>query len=133
MTTNTLYTVQEVARLLHVSDDTVRRQIREGDLEAILIGTTPKGRPRYRIAADIVEQKLSQSTAAAPSALDRFRDLFAGLGDNEREELLEKAIQWARERTPEPHRPQGKELSREELAGKLSPTAKGLLEAARRK
>ncbi len=131
MTTNTLYTVQEVARLLHVSDDTVRRQIREGDLEAVRIGTTPKGRPRYRIAAEVVEQKLGQSSAA-PSALERFRELFAGLEDEAREELLEKAIHWARERTPEPKGSHGEVLRKEDLAGRLTPRGKALLEATRK-
>ena len=133
MTTTTLYTVQEVARLLHVSDDTVRRQIREGDLEAIRIGTTPKGRPRYRIHADVVEQKLSQSTAAPVSAIDRFREVFAHLDDTEREELIEKAIQWARTRTPEPTGSRGQALSAQEIENRLSPRAKQLLEAAKRR
>ena len=131
MTTNTLYTVQEVARLLHVSDDTVRRQIREGDLEAVRIGTTPKGRPRYRIAAEVVEQKLGQSSTA-PSALERLRELFAGLDDADREELLQKAIHWARERTLEPESSQGEVMSKEDLAGHLTPRGKALLDAARK-
>lgn len=131
MTITTLYTVQEVARLLHVSDDTVRRQIREGDLEAIRIGTTPKGRPRYRIHADVVEQKLSQSTAAPVSALDRFREVFAALEDGEREELLEKAILWARARTPVPTGTRSQTLTPEEIESRLSPKAKQLLAAAK--
>ena len=35
-----LLTVQEVARILHVSDDTVRRQIKEGDLPAVRADAT---------------------------------------------------------------------------------------------
>ncbi|BDP41440.1 hypothetical protein DAETH_14090 [Deinococcus aetherius] len=124
-----MFTVPQVARLLHISDDTVRRQIREGDLEAIRIGTTPKGRPRYRILSTVVEQKLKQSTLSQSSALDRLREAFAPLTDEQKEELIERAIQWARAQTPdEPDdTPRLPEQTREEIARRLNPRAKKLL------
>lgn len=130
-----LFTVPQVARLLHVSDDTVRRQIKEGDLEAVRIGTTPKGRPRYRIPSAAVEQKLRQSTLSQPSALDRLREVFAPLTDEQKEELIERAIQWARAQMPdEPDdTPRLPALTKEEIAQRLSPGAKQLLEQLRNK
>lgn len=96
----TLLTVSEAAKLLHISDDTVRRQIKEGDLEAIQIGTTPKGRPRYRIPKAAVEHKLRPRVPVETPALDQLREVFSVLSDQEREELIEQAIRWAREKAP---------------------------------
>ncbi|SMB81269.1 helix-turn-helix domain-containing protein [Deinococcus hopiensis] len=96
-----LLTVPEAARLLHVSDDTVRRQIREGDLGAVRIGTTPTGRPRYRIPAAVVEARLGRSTLQAPSAAERLQAAFAVLTEDQQEALLTQAINWARAQAPE--------------------------------
>ena len=117
-----LLTVSEAARLLHVSDDTVRRQIREGDLEAIQIGTTPTGRPRYRIPKAAVEDRLRRRVPVATPALDRLREVFSVLSEEEREELIERAIKWARSQRPdEPEdRPRLPEPTKEEIARKFS-------------
>ncbi|WP_102126042.1 helix-turn-helix domain-containing protein [Deinococcus planocerae] len=116
-----LLTVTEVARLLHVSDDTVRRQIREGDLEAIQIGTTPTGRPRYRVPKAAVDARLGRRVPVATPSLDRLREVFSVLSDEEREELIERAIEWARsQRTDEPDdRPRLPEPTREEIVRKF--------------
>ncbi|KQR15459.1 helix-turn-helix domain-containing protein [Deinococcus sp. Leaf326] len=95
-----LLTVPQVARLLHVSDDTVRRQIREGDLGAVQIGTTPTGRPRYRIPAAMVEARLRRSTLQAPSTGEQLQAAFATLTEDQQEALLTQAIAWARAQTP---------------------------------
>jgi len=118
----TLLTVSEAAKLLHISDDTVRRQIKEGDLEAIQIGTTPTGRPRYRIPKAAVEHKLRRSAPVETPALDQLREVFSVLSDQEREDLIEQAIRWAREKrraVPDdtPRRP---EPSREEIERRFS-------------
>jgi len=97
-----LLTVPEAARLLHVSDDTVRRQIREGDLGAVQIGTTPTGRPRYRIPTAVVEERLGRSTLPAPSAAERLQAAFAVLTEDQQEALLAQAVSWARAQTPDP-------------------------------
>lgn len=96
-----LLTVLEVARLLHVSDDTVRRQIREGDLEAVQIGTTPTGRPRYRVPTAVVEARLGRRTVQIPSAGERLQAAFALLTEDQQEALLAQAIAWARAQTPD--------------------------------
>ncbi len=121
-----LLTVSEVAQLLHVSDDTVRRQIKEGDLEAIQIGTTPKGRPRYRIPSAVVEHKLSRRTTMETPALDRLREAFSVLSDEEQADLIERAIRWARDQTPDPPRDTSRlpELTREEIERQLTQRAK---------
>lgn len=113
-----LLTVSEAARLLHVSDDTLRRQIREGDLEAIQIGTTPTGRPRYRIPRTAVDDRLGRRVPVVTPALDRLREVFSVLSDEEREELIE----WARSQRPdEPDdHPRLPEPTKEEIARKFS-------------
>ncbi|WP_293912189.1 helix-turn-helix domain-containing protein [Deinococcus sp.] len=105
-----LLTIQQAAQLLHVSDDTVRRQIKEGDLPAIHLGTTPKGRPRYRIAREVITRRLdpdqhsanqlSRNPSAAPSASEQLQEVFASLTEGQREVLLTEAIAWARQQQP---------------------------------
>lgn len=97
-TPSALLTIPEVARLLHVSSDTVRRQIREGDLPAVRIGTTPAGRPRYRISSQEVQSRLRQETPTDP--LEPLRAVFDELNDAQRETLLAEAIAWAKQRLP---------------------------------
>ncbi|TSA81441.1 helix-turn-helix domain-containing protein [Deinococcus detaillensis] len=112
-----LLTIAEVAQLLHLSDDTVRRQIKEGDLPAIRLGTTPKGRARYRVAQDVVARLLAghaQPPVPAPLlASERLQAVFAELSDEQQEALVAQAIEWARRdqlapfsvnRSPEPSR-----------------------------
>jgi DNA binding domain, excisionase family len=48
MATERLYTTGEIARLLHVSRQSVTRWIREGRLEAIAINVS--SRPTYRVS-----------------------------------------------------------------------------------
>ena len=98
-----LLTVQEVARILHVSDDTVRRQIREGDLPAVRIGTTPQGRARLRVSSETLDRRLKELHGGAAAAqtprlesLEQFRALFAHMSDEERETLFVEALEWAR-------------------------------------
>lgn len=99
LTPPTLLTIPEVARLLHVSGDTVRRQIREGDLPAVRIGTTPAGRPRYRVPSQAVQSRLGQVLPGDP--LEPLREAFAQLSDTQRETLLAEAMDWARQQRPE--------------------------------
>ena len=119
-----LLTIPEAAQLLHVSDDTIRRQIREGDLPAIHLGTTPKGRPRYRIAQEVVTRLLQSSAvpmSPSPTAAERLLEVFAVLSDEQREHLLTDALAWAREQQPAPETDQlPPEPSREQLAQRMA-------------
>lgn len=92
-----LLTIPEAAQRLHLSDDTVRRQIREGDLPAIRLGTTPKGRARYRISQAVIDGLLNQAAPPIPSAAERLQEVFSVLSDEQREALISEAIRWARE------------------------------------
>jgi excisionase family DNA binding protein len=96
-----LLTVPQVARLLHISDDTVRRRIRGGILHAVKVGTTPKGRIQYRVRAAVVEEILGRSTPRLPSAADRLQAAFAVLTEEQQETLLRQAVEWARAQAPE--------------------------------
>ncbi|WP_293912878.1 helix-turn-helix domain-containing protein [Deinococcus sp.] len=100
-----LLTIPEVAKLLHVSGDTVRRQIREGDLPAVRIGVTPAGRPRYRVPSQAVQSRLGEYSPhgepVAADPLEALRAAFAELSPTEREHLLTEAIAWAKAQRPE--------------------------------
>jgi excisionase family DNA binding protein len=91
-----LLTIPEAAQRLQLSDDTVRRQIREGDLPAIRLGTTPAGRARYRISQAVIDGLLSQAAPPVPSAAERLQEVFSVLSDEQREALIVEALRWAR-------------------------------------
>jgi excisionase family DNA binding protein len=97
-----LLTVQETAKLLRLSDDTVRRQIKEGTLSAIRVRTTPTGRAQYRIPTPVVDRILATSALDAQiqeaDPFEALRQAFSGLNELERDALIEQAVQWARAR-----------------------------------
>lgn len=97
--TPALLTIQETAQMLRLSDDTVRRQIKEGSLRAFQVRTTPTGRVQYRIPSEAVLELLGQAAPADP--LEPLREAFAELSEADQELLLAEAVQWARARTPE--------------------------------
>lgn len=114
-----LLTVQEAARMLRLSDDTIRRQIREGTLHAIHVRTTPTGRMQYRIPVQVVDDILGntalQPTQEPPDPLDSLRQIFAELNEADRDDLIAVAIRWARERTSAPTGARSPALTQEEL------------------
>ena len=102
-----LLTVQEAAQLLRLSDDSIRRQIKEGALPAIKVRTTPTGRAQYRIPSQAVSRILGTSALETLPAIDDLfaplRDAFASLPEADQQELIARAVTWARERrTDEP-------------------------------
>ncbi|AFZ66654.1 excisionase family DNA-binding protein [Deinococcus peraridilitoris] len=113
-----LLTVQEAAKLLHVSDDTVRRQIKEGALEAIRVRTTPTGRAQYRIPTAAIDRILGNTALQLHEDVDPFeplRQAFAHLSDEEREELIDSAVQWAKARRVVPEVQRSPALSEQAL------------------
>lgn len=123
-----LLTVMEAARRLHVSDDTLRRQIRAGDLPAVQVGTTPTGRPRYRVPAQAVAERLGEGCPETP-AMERLRAAFALLSEAQQEALIAEAVAWARADAPQPERQRQPALSREDIAVRVSERGRALLES----
>jgi excisionase family DNA binding protein len=60
LTTPSIYTVEEVATFLRVSEESVLRTIREGRLRAIKVGRTQGGSPEYRILQADLDAFLSE-------------------------------------------------------------------------
>lgn len=128
-----LLTVQEAAKLLHVSDDTVRRQIKEGALEAIRVRTTPTGRAQYRIPTAAIDRVLGNTALQLQGEADPFeplRQAFAHLSEEEREDLIDRAVRWARERRPAEQVKRAPALSEEALRERFADNL--LLRALRR-
>ena len=86
-----LLSIQEVARYLRLSDDTIRRQIQAGDLPAIRIGTTPTGRARYRIPSSAIEKIIGGNVGQ-----QTWKTMFAHMSEDEIEMLIDEAVQWSR-------------------------------------
>jgi excisionase family DNA binding protein len=57
---NELLTVSEVARILRVDDTTVRRWVKQGALEAVILPHVNE-RQAYRVKREIVEKILQES------------------------------------------------------------------------
>lgn len=113
-----LLTVKEAAKLLHVSDDTVRRQIKEGALEAVRVRTTPAGRAHYRIPTAVIDRILGSAALQLQEDADPFEPLraaFESLSDEDREDLIDQAVQWARARRPVEEEGRAPALSKEAL------------------
>jgi len=89
-------TVQEVAHFLHVSEDTVRRQVRQGQLEAVHLGKTPTGRVRLRIPRTALDKLMGSSSTQRQDPVATLRALFAQLEFSEQERLIDEAVLWAR-------------------------------------
>ncbi len=121
-----LLTVMEAARRLHVSDDTLRRQIRAGDLPAVQIGTTPTGRPRYRVPAQAVAERLGEGPETP--ALERLRAAFSQLTEGQQEALIAEAVVWARGETPAPQHKRQPALTRQALAARVTKRGQSLME-----
>lgn len=63
---NSLMTVSEVAKVLRVDDTTVRRWIKEGALEAVVLPHTD-GRRAYRIKSETLNKVLGEAEDASAS------------------------------------------------------------------
>jgi excisionase family DNA binding protein len=61
-----LLTISEVARVLRVDDTTVRRWIKQGALEAVVLPHT-EARRAYRIKREILDKVLGEATDASAS------------------------------------------------------------------
>ncbi|WP_027483173.1 helix-turn-helix domain-containing protein [Deinococcus pimensis] len=118
-----LLTVQQAARLLHVSDDTVRRQIREGALEAVRVRTTPTGRAQYRIPTAAIDRILGSAALQIHEPADPFEPLraaFEHLSEEQRSELIDQAVSWARAQAPHDEQVRLPALSEDDLRARFA-------------
>ena len=101
--TKRLYTLNEVADMLRVSKETIRRKVIKKEINAIEVTGAPK--KQYRILHSELERWLGPDTVqelfVKPTTFD-LPSLFEGMSDEEIDELVNKAKAWAREHTSAP-------------------------------
>ncbi len=118
--TGQVFTIAEIARVLRVSDETIRRKIVSGELEAVEVSSTP--RKTYRILDYALVRWLGSEKAyqlfGVRHGFEELRELFLKVPEPERTEILEEAIAWARSQRPEPELT-GRVLTKEEIAERL--------------
>jgi excisionase family DNA binding protein len=114
--TNQVFTIAEVAKVLRVSDETIRRKIIAGELEAIEVSSKP--RKTYRIAPYALVRWLGAEKAREAfgigQGLHELREAFLSVPEEERMQIIEEALVWAKARRPEPELT-GRVLSAEEI------------------
>jgi excisionase family DNA binding protein len=101
--TNQVFTIAEVAKVLRVSDETIRRKIIAGELEAIEVSKKP--RKIYRIPPYALVRWLGAEKASTffgvQDGFEELRDFLLDIPEAERDQLIEDALAWARARRPE--------------------------------
>lgn len=115
-----VFTVTEVARALRVSDETIRRKIGAGELNAVEISSKPRKQYRilYRDLVDWIGSDRARILFGVGEVLDQVRELLATVPEAEQEKLLKEAIAWSRERRPE-RKPTGKKVSSTAIAARF--------------
>jgi excisionase family DNA binding protein len=111
-----VFTVPEVAKALRMSDETIRRKIDAGELNAMTVTSSPRKSYRvlYRHLVEWLGESNAQAVFASQSPIDEFRQLFAHMTDEEREILVTEAVAWARMQQPE-RKLTGEEVTAEEI------------------
>jgi excisionase family DNA binding protein len=113
--TNQVFTIAEVAKVLRVSDETIRRKIVAGELEAIEVSSAP--RKTYRLSYHELENWLGADEAQrlfGKSGLDELRERFLKVPEKERMQIIGEAIAWAKAQRTEPELA-GRVLTPEEI------------------
>jgi excisionase family DNA binding protein len=115
--TSQVFTIAEIARVLRVSDETIRRKIVAGELEAVEVSSSP--RKTYRILDYALVRWLGPEKAfqlfGVRHGFEELRELFLKVPEEERTEILEEALAWARSQRPE-RKLTGRVLTKEEIA-----------------
>ncbi|MCL6527268.1 MAG: helix-turn-helix domain-containing protein [Thermaceae bacterium] len=111
-----VYTVAEVARILRVSDETIRRKVSSGELGAVEVssGRRKQYRILYRDLVAWLGPEQARALFGVGEGLREVRAFFERLPESEREVLLQEALAWARARQPEPSET-GRTLSPEQI------------------
>jgi excisionase family DNA binding protein len=115
--TGQVFTIAEIARVLRVSDETIRRKISAGELEAVEVSSTPRKTyriPEYALVRWLGAEKAKQLFGVR-HGFEEFRELLLKIPEKERIEILEEAVVWARAQRPEPELT-GRVLTKEEIA-----------------
>lgn len=98
-----LYTLSEVANVLRVSKETIRRKVVQKEIAAIEITGAPK--KQYRILHSELERWLGENAVqelfVKPTTFD-LPNLFEGMSDDAINSLINEAKAWAREHTSTP-------------------------------
>jgi excisionase family DNA binding protein len=98
-----IFTIAEIAAGLRMSDETIRRKIQSGELNALQIGSGP--RKTIRILARDLVQWLGPTTAREVFGLGEglleVERAFAKLDPAAREDLIDEAVKNARAKQPE--------------------------------
>jgi excisionase family DNA binding protein len=113
--TNQVFTIAEVAKVLRVSGETIRRKIVAGELEAIEVSSAP--RKTYRLSYHELENWLGADEAQrlfGKSGLDELQERFLKVSEEEFNQIINEATAWARSQQPEP-KLTGRVLSFEEI------------------
>lgn len=120
-TTTAVYSVNEVAKALRISGETVRRKIAAGELDAIEISSG--ARKQYRILAKDLAAWLGAENARAVfgigAGLEALHALFSPLSAKERKTLIDEAVAWARDQRDKPEL-SGNTLSAEDIANRFA-------------
>ncbi len=115
--TGQVFTIAEVARVLRVSNETIRRKIISGELEAVEVSSTP--RKTYRIHPRAIVRWLGPEKAreyfGIGQGFHELRELFLKVPEEERMQIIDEAIAWAKAQRPEPELT-GRVLTKEEIA-----------------
>ena len=126
-----IFTVAEVAQVLRVSPETIRRKIVAQELPALEIGHGL--RKQYRIAFKDLVTWLGLETAYYLFGIDEKVNMlihaYAQLPEVEAEALLNEALQWARQHAPT-YIPAPDVLENVELPKKKRNIGRGLLKDA---
>lgn len=111
-----MFTVAEVARALRVSDETIRRKIGMGELEAIEVssGVRKQYRILYRDLVAWMGADKARALFGLGEGLEEFRTFFLSIPEPERSKLIEQAIGWARSQRPQPE-PTGRVLTPKQI------------------
>lgn len=116
--TQQVFTLQEVATVLRVSSETIRRKIVSGELHALEVGG--KERKQYRIFGQDLVDWLGQERAGQLFGLSvvvaELRTALEGVSDAELDHTLEEALKNSRDQRAVPPGSVLPMPSREEIA-----------------
>ena len=116
----TVFTVSDIATGLRMSDETIRRKIQNGELNAFQVGNGSRKTLRI-LAQDLVQwlgSDVAKSVFGIGEGLAELERAFAVLEPKEREALIARATAFAKETAPK-RTLTGRTVSKEEIAARF--------------